>query len=171
MRVHQLRFSNESLANHVCVERVWGCCHVEVLSFHLDAQAGIGVGEVADRDDDLLAVAEHDDGRLAVVAAGVGDGLGARGDELAEVLVGEVLGGVALLARLAVHLDERILCPAPSGLSLVSEDEVPVVVLVTAVAEIVAEQEEGVFTSLPVHRAVAAFAFALHQAQLRIAGF
>ena len=124
MRVHQLCFSNESLANHVCVERVWGCCHVEVLSFHLDAQAGIGVGEVADRDDDLLAVAEHDDGRLAVVAAGVGDGLGARGDELAEVLVGEVLGGVALLARLAVHLDERILCPTPSGLSLVSEDEV-----------------------------------------------
>jgi len=48
---------------------VWGGGYVEVLAFHLDAQAGIGVGKVADRDDDLLTVAEHDDGGLAVVAA------------------------------------------------------------------------------------------------------
>jgi hypothetical protein len=69
LRVHQIRLSNESLANHVCVEGVWGCCHIEELSLYLDAQAGIGVGEVADGDDDLLAVAEDNDGRLAVVAA------------------------------------------------------------------------------------------------------
>ena len=87
------------------------------------------------------------------------------------MLIGIVFCGVALLARLAVHLDEGVLGPSPCGLSVVGEDEVPVVIFVAAIAQVVAEQEERVLAGTPVHGAVATLALAHHEAQLRIALF
>lgn len=159
------------LSNHVGVEGVWGGGDVEVLVVHLDSQDSADISEVAGGDDELLAVAEDNDGSAAKVATGVGYHLGARHYELAEMFISVVFGGIALLARLAVDLNEGVLRPPPGGLSVVRQDEIPVVVLVAPVAEVVAEQEKGVLTSLPVHRAVAALALAHHQTHLGIALF
>ena len=126
---------------------------------YLDVDHALLGGEVA-RCDDMLArsVAEHHDGGAAILAACIGDHLRAGLNEMAEVLVGVVLGGVAGLAGLAVDLYEGVLTPAPGRLAMVGEDEVPVVVLVDPIAKVVGEEEEGVLTCCPVHGAVSTFA-------------
>lgn len=77
---------------------------------------------------------------------------------MAEVFVGIVFGGISHLSGFAVDLYECVLCPAPGGLAVVGEYEVPVVVFVNAVAEVVGYEEEGVFSCFPVHAAITAFA-------------
>ena len=41
---------------------------------------------------------------------------------------------------------------------MIGKDEVPVVVLVDSIAQVIGEEEEGVLTCCPVHGAVATFA-------------
>ena len=96
------------LANYICVESVWGSNNIQVFAFHLYTHSGICIGEVTDSDDDLLTVTEYDDGSLTVFTSSVGYRLGALGDELTEMLIGIILGGVALLACLA-----RAFCVQP----------------------------------------------------------
>ena len=127
----------DSLANHVCVERMWGGSYIQILAFHFDAQASIGICEVADCDDVSLTVVEDNNGCLAVVATGIRNHLRARCNKLAEVLVGVVLGGVTFLACLAVNLNEGVLCPSPCRLAVVGENEVPIVVFIATVAKVI----------------------------------
>ena len=126
---------------------------------YLDVDHALLGGEVARSDDMLsLSVAEHHDGGAAILATGIGDHLRAGLNEMAEVLVGVVLGGVAGLAGVAVDLYEGVLTPAPGRLAMVGEDEVPVVIFVDPIAQIVGEEEEGVLACCPVHGAVATLA-------------
>ena len=113
------------------------CLDVEVLASHLHADLRFSVREVAGSDDETLTLTEDNERGLAVFTSSIGNHLCAWYDEIAEMLVGIVLRGVAHVARLAVHLNQRVLCPAPSGLPLVGQDEVPVVVLITSIAQIV----------------------------------
>ena len=88
---------------------------------------------------------------------------------MTEMLVGIKLGGVSRLARLAVHLHQGVLTPSPRRLSVVGEDEVPIVVFIATVAKVVRQQEEGMLGSLPVHTAIATLALAHHKAMVGIA--
>ena len=99
---------------HIRAEGVCRQHHVEVAAAYLDIDHVLFGGEVA-RCDDMLArsVAEHNDGSAAKLATGIGDHLRAGLHEMAEVLVGVVLGGVAQAASVAVDLYEGVLPPAP----------------------------------------------------------
>ncbi len=84
----------------------------------------------------------------------------ARLHEVGEMLISVVLGRVAVGTVSRTYLHEGILFPAPGTTPLVAKDEVPVVVFVTAVTNVLVQQVEGVLAGTPVHLAITAFAFA-----------
>ena len=123
---------------HKRIERVGSSLYVEVLLANLHAGRMRLVGEVSGSNDVAsFGGAEYDDGGAAVVTSGIAHHLCAGGDEVAEMLVSEILSRVAHPACLAVHLYQGILLPSPRRFAIVGENEVPVVVFVASVTQIV----------------------------------
>lgn len=72
-------------------------------------------------------------------------------DEMREMLHGIIFRCIAQLTCFRVHLHQRVLLPSPWAFPMVCEDEIPDVVFVAALADIVREQEEGMLACLPIH--------------------
>ena len=120
-------------------------------------------------DDNTLAVGTlESDGLESVFYRIEGKERAARLYEVGEMLVGVVLGSLPICSIGRAHLHEGVLLPAPSTAALVAEDEVPIVVLVAAAADVLVKQEEGVLTGTPVHLALAALALAAHHVKVGV---
>ena len=143
--------------------------HVQILAVEFHRHDLLLVGEIASSNDVALAGTKHGYGSLAVLSPRITDGFRTLGHKMGKMLVGIELGCIAWLACLAVHLHQGILPPSPGRLSVVGQNKVPVIVLVTSVAEIVLEEKERMFACFPVHIAIAAFALAHHQSVVGIA--
>lgn len=129
---------------------------VKVTLAYLDTEGlRLVVGIAAD--DNALAVGTlEDNGLKAVFYRTEGKERAARLYEMGEMLVGVVLGGVAVGTVRRAHLNEGILLPSPGTAALVAKDEVPIVVLIAATTDVLMQQVEGVLSGTPVHLAVAA---------------
>ena len=86
---------------------------IQVFAFNFHTHTSLVAGKVACRDNQLLTIAKHYYGRLAETTSAIGYHLDAGGHKLAEVLIGIILSRIALLASLAVHLNQGVLCPSP----------------------------------------------------------
>ena len=124
---------------------------VEVFVCNLHADGLLLVAEVAGGDDVLFAVLEYDNWCVGMLASAISDDACAWRDELAEMLVCVVLGSVAHFACLAVHMNECILFPPPSRFSSIRKDEIPIIVFVNPITQVVGYQEKGVLARFPIH--------------------
>lgn len=132
---------------------------IQIFLADADIEDTLLVGKIACHDDVALAFLIDDDGSVRVFSSEIGDQLVTLADELAEVTDGIILSGVTRLTCLAIYLDQCILRPTPGADAIVLEEEIPDIVFIDTVAQIIADEEEGMFTGLPVHLSVAALTF------------
>ena len=141
------------------VEGVGGEGGVDVAVAELEAEGGFAVGEVAgDHHVLALRIHCHEHRHGAFLVAFPAYDARAFGEELAVVSRGIVLGREGGLALLGVDAYQRVLLPTPGAFAVVGQDEVPEVIFVASVAQIVVDELECVFGCRPVKASPAAFA-------------
>ena len=90
-----------------------------------------------------LLILEYDYRSLAVFTSGISQHLSTFLYKMTEVLIGIILCRVTHLAGLSIHLNQRILDPSPWRDTIILQDEIPVVILITSSSQVIRKEEEG----------------------------